>query len=340
MAMHSILFFSLIIASLLLPFIGCQSSQTTRVENKPSLRQSVYEDETTPGEISDVGFESQDIVSMADRMMRDILANPFWRKSGGSNDQTPSPRLIIDSTCFTNEGTNPINLNMITDRIGVELNRAAKGRMIFLARELIQAVEKERTLKRQGVISHGAVTGSDLPMGADYKLCGNITTLDKISGDRISSFTQVAMKIVDLETAVIDWSGIYAFRKVGPNPLSIQVWTDKNTYRVGDKLIIHFKSNKDCYLYLYHLSADGETSLIFPNNLHSDNHVLAGRHYSIPDENYSFDFTVSPPLGLERIKVLATTSPEQGKEWETNSEMGRLMEVSRRGDSVNFSVVR
>lgn len=338
--MYAILFFSLLIAPLLLPFIGCQSSQNTRVENKPSLRQSVYEDETTPGEIQDVGFESQDILSMADRMMRDIMANPFWMKGRGSNSQTPSPRLIIDSTCFTNEGTNPLNLNMITDRIGVELNRAAKGRMIFLAREFIQAIEKERTLKRQGVISHGAVTGSDLPLGADYKLCGNITTLDKISRDRISSFTQVAIKIVDLETAAIDWSGIYSFRKVGPNNLSIQVWTDKNTYHVGDKLIVHFKSNKDCYLYLYHQSADGETSLIFPNDLHSDNHIIAGRHYSIPDENYSFDFTVFPPLGLERIKVLATTSLEQDKKWGTGSKMGRLMEVNKRGDAINFRVVR
>ncbi len=338
--MYAIFFFSLIIVSVLLPFMGCQSSQTTRVNNQPSQRQSVYEDETTPGEISDVGFESQDIVSMADRMMRDILSNPFWMKGDGSNGRAPSPRLIIDSTCFTNEGTNPINLNMITDRIGVELNRAAKGRMIFLARELIGVVEKERTLKRQGVISHGAVTGSDLPLGADYKLCGNITTLDTISGDRISSFTQVAMKIVDLETAAIDWSGIYSFRKVGPNPLSIQVWTDQNTYRVGDKLIIHFKSNKDCYLYLYHQSADGETNLIFPNDFHSDNHITAGRHFRIPDENYSFDFTVSPPLGLERIKVLATTSPEQGRRWGASSEMGRLMEVRKRGDAVNFCVIR
>ena len=111
---------------------------------------------------------------MCDRMMRDILANPFWVTS----PDAPSPRLIIDDRYFKHDGASDINLHMITDRMRVALNRAANGRLIFLARELAGAVEQERMLKREGVVSHGAATGSDLPLGADYMLCGNITTLD------------------------------------------------------------------------------------------------------------------------------------------------------------------
>jgi len=332
------LFCLFIIIAFSLLIDACHTVETTRVDNRPGQQQSVYEDETTTGEIQDVGFESHDIVSMTDRMMRDIMANPFWITK--NNSQAPSPRLIIDSECFSNEGTSEINLNMITDRIGVELNRAAKGRMIFLARELAHMIEKERTLKRQGILSDGAVTASDLPFGADYRLCGNITTLDKVSGDRISRFTQVAMKIIDLETAAIVWSGIYSFRKVGINPLSIQVWTEKSTYRVGDKLVVHFKSNKDCYLYLYHQSVGGDIQLIFPNRFHPDNAITANRHYRIPDQSSGFDFNVTPPFGLERIKALATISPDQIKKWNESNEHSRIMEAQKLGDSINYEVTR
>jgi hypothetical protein len=235
---------------------------------------------------------------------------------------------------------------MITDRLRVELNRAANGRMVFLARHLADMVEKERLLKDQGIVTQDESSKGSLPLGADYRLCGNITTLDKISGDTMSRFTQITMEFVNLVTGEISWSGIYSFRKVGERPenierdLDIQVWTDKGIYRVDENLFVHFRSSVDCYLYLYHQSADGNTRLIFPNFYGDSNFIRGGQIYTIPDDSYGFNFTVSLPLGLESIKVLATTKPEQAKIWQGGSENGLTIEVKKKADSINFMVVK
>ncbi|MCP4717404.1 MAG: DUF4384 domain-containing protein, partial [Deltaproteobacteria bacterium] len=264
---------TLLIAACILS--GCSTVTTTQIDNRPVQPQPAYEDLKTVSAVEDVNFGSQDIVGMTDMMMNDILTDPFWRSGAAPGTDVPSPRIIIDDACFTNESNAEINVKMITDRLGVELNRAATGRLTFLAREFAEMVEKERTLKRMGVVSHGTVTGAARPLGADFRLCGNITTLDKTAGDMMSRFTQVAMKMIDLESGVVSWSGLYGFKKVGRKPedlavqkageLRIQAWTDKQFYRVGEKLTVSFKANRDCYLFLYHQGADGAHQLIFPN---------------------------------------------------------------------------
>lgn len=97
----------------------------------------------------------------------------------------------------------------------------------------------------------------------------------------------------------------------------VQVWTDRgkgSVYRVGERLNIHFESEKDCYLKLYHINAKGEIQLIFPNHIDSDNRIQANTIYSIPGENYGFEFIMSHPLGAEMIKAIASTSPFQNIE--------------------------
>jgi len=108
--------------------IACHTIQTTRVDNTPSERQSVYEDLKTPGAIQGVGIESQDIASMTDKMMRDMLATPSL------TNRSIAPRVIIDAEYFVNESSSTINKKMITERLMVNLNRASSGRMVFLER--------------------------------------------------------------------------------------------------------------------------------------------------------------------------------------------------------------
>jgi hypothetical protein len=135
---------ALLLASLLL---AC--STATYVDNTPG-RATSYEPPTQPSRVTGgVGIEGNDIVSMTDQMMRDILANQLFAALASA------PRVIVDSAYFVNEGSTPINKNLITDRLRVELSRAAAGRMLFVARESIRAVESEKELKREGVVDSG-----------------------------------------------------------------------------------------------------------------------------------------------------------------------------------------
>lgn len=164
-----------------------------------------------PGVSSGVGIDSQDIVSATDQMMRDMLSNPVLA------GQSSPPRVIVDSKYFYNESTTRINVNTITDRLRINLNRAANGRMIFVGRQNVNMVEAERELKRSGVVDGGTIRKTQATAGADYRLSGRITSLDAVSNrtGAASRYTQMTFEMIDLELGTIVWSGLYEFKKAG-----------------------------------------------------------------------------------------------------------------------------
>ena len=105
---------------------GCQSNPP--VQNASGV-QSMEVDSSRKGPVSGVGVEGQDIVSMTDQMMRDILVEPIFADTG------KRPRVIIDAQYFVNESSQAMNRNLITQRLMVNLNRAARSRMQFINRQ-------------------------------------------------------------------------------------------------------------------------------------------------------------------------------------------------------------
>ena len=106
-------------------------------------------DPSVPGPVSGVGIEGHDIVSMTDQMMRDMLTEAALA------GRPVAPRVVIDSSNFKNTGSQAINRDLITNRLRVNLNRAAKGRMIFITRTDLSMVQQERDLKDNGVVDAG-----------------------------------------------------------------------------------------------------------------------------------------------------------------------------------------
>jgi hypothetical protein len=162
-------------------------------------------DPSQKGPVSGLGIEAQDIQTMSDRMVRDMLGNATL-----ANRATP-PRVIVDSAFFTNESSQRINKNLITDRLRVGLNRASKGRMVFLARQNAAMIEAERELKREGVTDTGTVGMTRAQFGADYRLTGNIASTearDPKTGT-MQRYTQIVFEMVDLESGAIEWSNSY-----------------------------------------------------------------------------------------------------------------------------------
>ncbi|MFK5892128.1 MAG: penicillin-binding protein activator LpoB [Pseudomonadota bacterium] len=186
------------------------SACTSTMEvNDTKGRATVYEDTSRVGKVAGVGIESQDVTSMTDKMMRDMLTNPLLVR------QNKAPRVIIDSEYFYNESSSRINKNMITDRLRVNLNRAANGKMVFVGRHYSNMVEKERQLKRTGITDAGTIRKTRATAGGDYRLGGRITSQDAISpkSGMVSRFTQITFEMIDLEYGTIIWSGIYDYKK-------------------------------------------------------------------------------------------------------------------------------
>jgi len=187
---------------------GLALAACSRVDNSAGTP-TTYVDPSSAGPVRGVGIESQDIISMTDQMMRDMLTEPRL-----ANAATP-PHVIVDSEYFQNESSSRLNKNSITDRLRVSLNRASQGRMTFVGRNYADMVAKERDLKRQGIVDKATLPGARAQKGGDYRLGGRITSLDSRDPrtGTMQRYNQIIFEMVDLETAEIIWSGIYEFAK-------------------------------------------------------------------------------------------------------------------------------
>lgn len=92
-----------------------------------------------------------------------------------------------------------------------------------------------------------------------------------------------------------------------PQPLTINVWTDKSTYTVGETMRVYFNVNQPAYIYLYDIQPDGVVRLVFPNAYSQSNFVSAGTH-GLPDHP-SYRYTVTYPTGVEKLQIFASQTP-------------------------------
>ncbi len=117
----------------------------------------------------------------------------------------------------------------------------------------------------------------------------------------------------------------YALKKLsrldnGSPPFRVSVWvtgepdpgTDRAKYvemKVGDPVYFHFRAEKDAYLTLFNVGADGGITILFPNEYVSYNKVVAGKTYTIPSEEMGFRMNLGGPAGQELVKAFATEFP-------------------------------
>jgi hypothetical protein len=189
--------------------LAIASAAEARDKLKPGASATVYRDTTSPDGVKGVGTESQDIVGMSDAMMRDLLTVPQLMNAA------KPPRVIIDSKYFKNESSEIIDKSLITDRIRVNLNRAAAGRIMFIGREYAEMVALERDLKDEGKVDVGTTGRTRAQAGADYRLVGRIGTRDALDPrtGTASRFSQYTFELIDLEYGSIVWSNLYEFKK-------------------------------------------------------------------------------------------------------------------------------
>jgi PBP1b-binding outer membrane lipoprotein LpoB len=86
------------------------------------------------GFVAGTGVESQDLVAVTDKMARSILAVPEIQKAQGL------PRVVL--LPVENQTRFAFNKDIFLDRIRVQLNSKAQGKVRFLARDRMEALER------------------------------------------------------------------------------------------------------------------------------------------------------------------------------------------------------
>jgi len=182
---------------------GCASSGVKNPSGVPVTQMNADE----RGFVAGTGVESQDLVMVADKMARSIVGIPQI-----ANAATP-PTIVLQPV--ENQTRFPINKDIFLTRIRAELNSQARGKVMFLARNQMEALEKERNLKREGAVTASSDPGQQEFMGADYLLTGTLQGLSTRTAAGTSDYILYDFHLVDARTSVIVWEDHAEIKKQG-----------------------------------------------------------------------------------------------------------------------------
>lgn len=157
--------------------------------------------------------------------------------------------------------------------------------------------------ERKGKANQGIMTIKDVP-------CGKHTLTVRAEGympqaRQLDLYENRSFTITLLTDPLITLVNL----KQDKPSFNVDIWTNKENYRVGEEIRFSFRSDQDCYLTLIDYEPTGKVKILFPNRYYQNNFIRAGKTYVIPGSEYGFKLTIEPPTGTERIKAIATTDP-------------------------------
>ena len=159
------------------------------------------------GFVAGTGVESQDMVAVTDKMARSILSIPQIVNAQGQ------PRVVLDPV--VNNTRFPINKEIFLTRIRTQLNSKAAGKVLFLARDRMTALEKERALKQSGQVTSRSDPNVVEFKGGDFILTGKLEGMSTRTSAGTSDYVLYAFQLIDVRTSDIIWEDSAEIKKQG-----------------------------------------------------------------------------------------------------------------------------
>lgn len=190
-----------IVATALLGFVACTNVNSP---NGPSVTE-LRPDER--GFVAGLGIESQDLVTISDKMARGILgAEPIANAQG-------KPVIVLEP--INNDTRFPIDKDIFLTRIRVSLSGNANGKIQFVAREHIDKLEAERDRKLAGQVTGGEKVKGNEFRGADFILTGTFKAISSRGNAGASDYVLYTFQLIDPDNSDIIWEGFHEIKKQG-----------------------------------------------------------------------------------------------------------------------------
>ena len=183
---------------------GCSSSSGVKNPSGVGVTNMRADEQ---GFVAGTGVESQDLVAVTDKMTRSILGIPQIANAQGV------PRVVLDPV--ENATRFPINKDIFLDRIRADLNSKAHGKVIFLARERMAALERERAMKQAGQVTSSSDPNVVEFKGADFFLTGKLSGLSTRTSAGTSDYVLYTFQLIDARTSDIIWEDSAEIKKQG-----------------------------------------------------------------------------------------------------------------------------
>lgn len=97
------------------------------------------------------------------------------------------------------------------------------------------------------------------------------------------------------------------------NNFTVFLNTDGPDYQLNDYLTLRVLVTDDAHIIILNWDSTGKLTLLFPNAYQQNNLVKASTIHAFPDPQSDFDFLLSGPPGVERLKVIAFRGADDSK---------------------------
>lgn len=182
----------LFIAAMALGLSACQ----TKVE---------YGDANAVETVSE-NFGSTDLQAITDKMVDSMLTTPSVIVL------TANKRPIIFVDKVKNKTSEHIDTESVTDSISTKLLQSGKFRFIDMTK--VDAVRKQLDYQNNaGMVDPSTAIKFGRQIGAQYMLYGNLSSIVKQDGSTKDVYYKMTMRLMDLETGLIEWADEKEIRK-------------------------------------------------------------------------------------------------------------------------------
>lgn len=181
------------IITFLIALAGCQSK--------------VQYGDATEVETVNANFGSTDLQAITTKMVDSMLTFPPV-VALTANDR---PIIFVDR--IKNKTSEHIDTESVTDSISNQLLRSGKFRFIDMTK--VDAVRKQLDYQNNsGMVDPSTAINFGRQIGAQYMLYGNLSSIVKQAGSTKDVYYKMTMRLMDLQTGLIEWSDEKEIRKV------------------------------------------------------------------------------------------------------------------------------
>lgn len=152
-------------------------------------------------------FGSTDLQRITKKMVDSMLSFPAII----AITQTKRPVIMVSR--INNKSSEHIDTESITDSISNQLLRSGRFRFVDMSR--VEDVKKQLNYQNNaGMVNPSKAVQFGRQVGAQYMLYGNFSSIVKNRDGTRDVYMKMTMRLMDLESGVIEWSDEKEIRKV------------------------------------------------------------------------------------------------------------------------------
>jgi len=166
--------------------------------------------DATAVETTTTGFGSTDLQSIAAKLVDDLISFPPIVQ------MTAQRRPVVFVDKIKNKTTEHIDTESITDTVQTKLLQSGKFRFVDMT--AVKAVQEQMQFQMDsGMVDPSKAAAFGKQTGAEFMLYGNMSSIIKRNSSTKDVYYKFTLKLVNLESGIMEWAGEKEIRKTGEN---------------------------------------------------------------------------------------------------------------------------